>query len=579
LAGERGKTRQMAMSLLLDLATAAGASRLIPIGGAHLSGVSPLTGGLGLRRLLARLSADGDATVAVPTTLNSAGCDLNQFERMRISVPEFREHSQEIIAAYERLGVQTTLSCVPYEWDGVVVDGVTAWAESNAICYGNSYCGLVTNRESGLSALAAAITGYVPDYGLTRPENRLPNLHVRVSCELNDPTDFSILGDWVGKQRQREWSMPFGPIPFFSGLPASLTHDQRKALSAAAANYGAPLLFIEGDGPAARPGQVEATLEFGTEQLQQRYEELRPASPVSLVALGCPQASVTEVNSIARLLKDRQVAVSPDSSGRLPLWVFTSSVTAAIAEASGAADAIRDSGALLLQDTCPEVVPYDPAWVSHVLTNSMKAEHYIKSGLNGTPTSVMTLEECVAMATGDLVIQFELAAESPAAVDSERDPAKVAKRPDREVNRGAFSASGRPLPSQGDFEITGEAFVTDSPITFLGFVNRVTGVIEEPGHPADGQSMVGKVAIFPRGSGSTVAPYVLLELIYRGAAPIAVVNSELDQQTIPACSLESLPYAHSFDADLFANIANGDTVRLKKRGDEMTLRVIQRKSD
>ena len=78
----------------------------------------------------------------------------------------------------------------------------------------------------------------------------------------------------------------------------------------------------------------------------------------------------------------------------------------------------------------------------------------------------------------------------------------------------SFSTTGRGLPSQGDFTITGEAFVTDAPITFLGFVNRETGVIEEPGHPADGQSMAGKIAIFPRGIGSTVAPYVLLELLY-----------------------------------------------------------------
>src|SRR5690606_28643644 len=53
----------------------------------------------------------------------------------------------------------------------------------------------------------------------------------------------------------------------------------------------------------------------------------------------------------------------------------------------------------------PEVVPYDPTWVRHVLTNSMKAEHYIKSGLNGIPTSVMRLADCIAVATGELEIR------------------------------------------------------------------------------------------------------------------------------------------------------------------------------
>ena len=47
LAGEQGRARQMGMRLLLDLAAMAGAARLVPIASAHLSGVSPLTGGLG----------------------------------------------------------------------------------------------------------------------------------------------------------------------------------------------------------------------------------------------------------------------------------------------------------------------------------------------------------------------------------------------------------------------------------------------------------------------------------------------------------------------------------------------------
>ena len=91
LAGEQGLARQMGLRLLLDLASMAGATRLVPIGGAHLSGVSPLTGGLGLRLFLARLAADPGpgvapaAGVAAPTTLNSAGCDERQFAAIRIT--------------------------------------------------------------------------------------------------------------------------------------------------------------------------------------------------------------------------------------------------------------------------------------------------------------------------------------------------------------------------------------------------------------------------------------------------------------------------------------------------------------
>jgi hypothetical protein len=226
-------------------------------------------------------------------------------------------------------------------------------------------------------------------------------------------------------------------------------------------------------------------------------------------------------------------------------------------------------GALLLAHTCPEVVPYDTAWVKHVLTNGMKAEHYIKSGLNGIPTSVMKLEACLAVAAGDVVID----ATSPlgtAPMQKKKGSASLQPAADSRDRRNSFSGAG--LPSQSSFSVRGEAFVTAAPITLLGFVNRETGVIEEEGHPADGQSMAGKIAIFPKGSGSTVAPYVLLELYYRGNAPLAVVNTDIDQQSAPACSLEGIPYGFGFDLAVLTEIQSGDLVELRREGDTVTLR-------
>lgn len=573
LAGEQGRARQMAMRLVVDMAAAAGAERLVPIASAHLSGVSPLTGGLGLRLFLERLTRDPQARVAVPTTLNAAGCDAGQFDAMRIADPAFREQSLEIVARYERLGVRPTQSCIPYEWEGVVTSGTAAWSESNAICFGNSYCGLLTNRESGLSALAAALTGYTPDYGLLQAERRRPNIAVTVTAALDDPTDFSILGDWIGKQVRPGWSLPYGPIPLIEGLPAELSHEQKKALSAAAANYGCPLLYLAGEGEIPEPA-FEGRLTFDEDALAARYEALRPRQAVSLIVIGCPQASVGELRAVAALLRGRRVRRDPAGPGEPPpLWVFTSSANRAIAEKTGIASVIRESGALLLENTCPEVVPYDPAWVRHVLTNSMKAEHYIKSGLNGIPTSVLRLADCVAVGTGDVRID-----EPPPERAGERSSAAApAARRAAAPAAGPFEATGHGLPSQGDFRVEGEAFVTDTPVTFLGFVNRETGVVEEPGHPADGESMAGKIAIFPKGSGSTVAPYVLLELFYRNRAPLAIINTDIDQQSAPACSLENIPYAYAFDGDVMTRINHGDRVELSRKGGRVTLRVLERR--
>lgn len=569
LDGKHGLAKQMGMRLVLDLAAAAGADELVPIHSAHLSGVSPLTGGLGLRRFLAKLTSDPAAQVAVPTTLNAAGCDEAQFEAMRIVAPNFLQHNHEIVERYTQLGVRPTQSCTPYEWEGVTCEGTAAWAESNAIAYGNSYCGLYTNRESGLSALASALTGFTPRYGLLDDEARRPNLLVTVTAVLSDPTDFSILGDWIGKQRQPGWRLPLGPIPHIKGLPDGLTHEQKKALTAAAANYGCPLLYID-DADAVPAGDIQAELVFTAEDLAGRYEALRPETAVSLVTIGCPQASVGELRATAQQLKGK--TIPPNAP---PLWVFTSAQNKAIAERTGIAAIIRQSGALLLENTCPEVVPYDQTWVKHILTNSMKAEHYIKSGLNGIPTSVMTLADCAAVSLGEKTIAGEPGSRG---AEEKITPAPLHPYTPAHLATGNFNATGQGLPSQTDFTVIGEAFVTDTPITLLGFVNRETGVIEEAGHPADGQSMAGKIAIFPKGSGSSVAPYVLLELFYRGQAPLAVVNTEIDQQSAPACSLEGIPYAYDFDGDILNGVNHGDTVELKRVGSKITLQVLERRS-
>jgi predicted aconitase with swiveling domain len=315
---------------------------------------------------------------------------------------------------------------------------------------------------------------------------------------------------------------------------------------------------------------------FDADTLAERYEDLYPRTAVSLITIGCPQASVGELRDVALLLQGKRVRYDPAGEGETPpLWVFTSSANKAIAEKIGIADVIRGSGALLLENTCPEVVPYDQRWVKHILTNSMKAEHYIKSGLNGIPTAVMRLSDCIDVATGERVIT-EVEAR-PAGDGGKRSGKKTATE-EAAAAVGPFTAIGSGLPSQNDFVARGEAFVSAAPVTFLGYVNRESGEIEEEGHPRDGQSMAGKVAIFPKGSGSSVAPYVLLELYYRNNAPLAIVNTDIDQQTAPACSLEAIPYAFSFDEDIIANINHGDIVELKREGEQISITVIERDS-
>ena len=558
LEGKQGKTRQKAIRLLIDLGKAAKANRLVPVTSAHVSGVSPLTGGDGLIKFLEDLVSDSDGTAVVETSLNSAGCDRNRFEEMDIPVKDYVEKQQMILDSYEKLGIELSLSCTPY--DNILEKGNASWAESNAVCFANSYSELRTNRESGLSALATSLSGYTPEYGLLLDENRVPNIKINVLCELNEPVDYSILGDWIGKQIDPKWKLEFGPIPHIHGIK-EFDLESKKALTAASANYGSALLFVDSFTRNPDKTNYQAEIDFNYQDLQKRYSELAPKTKVDLVTIGCPQASIEEIERTAELIDGKEI---PDKR----LWVFTSAINFDKAKKEGYVDIIESAGGMVLRETCPEVVHYNHDKVKHILTNSMKAEHYLKSGLNSINTSVSRLSECIKFAENkDLV--------TGKTIKSVKSKNKTLIT-NKTLKTGPLEISGKGLESQSEWEITGEALVTDVPITFLGFVNRETGTIEEEGHPLDGISMANKILIFPKGSGSTVAPYVLLGLFYNGNGPKAIINTDLDQQTIPACSLLAVPYAHSFENNPCIEINSGDKINLALKDDNVSLRIIDR---
>ena len=198
----------------------------------------------------------------------------------------------------------------------------------------------------------------------------------------------------------------------------------------------------------------------------------------------------------------------------------------------------------------------------------MKAEHYLKSGLNSINTSVSRLSECIEYAENKEKITEKTIREIKT-----KNKSLISNKI---LKTGELVIEGRGLESQRKWEVNGEALVTDVPITFLGFVNRETGTIEEEGHPLDGISIANKILIFPKGSGSTVAPYVLLGLFYNGNGPKAIINTDLDQQTIPACSLLGVPYAHSFEKNPCIEINSKDKINIRLKNGKVLLKVIER---
>jgi predicted aconitase with swiveling domain len=90
-------------------------------------------------------------------------------------------------------------------------------------------------------------------------------------------------------------------------------------------------------------------------------------------------------------------------------------------------------------------------------------------------------------------------------------------------------------------KVQGEALVTSQGISFFGGVDPESGLVVERGHELEGQSIVGKVLVFPTGKGSTVGSYTLYRLKANDKAPLAIINAECETITAVGCIIAEIP--------------------------------------
>ena len=86
-----------------------------------------------------------------------------------------------------------------------------------------------------------------------------------------------------------------------------------------------------------------------------------------------------------------------------------------------------------------------------------------------------------------------------------------------------------------------EALVTEMPISFYGGVDPNTGVVIEKGHELLGQSVKGKILVFPQGKGSTVGSYTLYRMKKNGVAPAGMINKECETIIAVGAIISEIP--------------------------------------
>jgi predicted aconitase with swiveling domain len=115
----------------------------------------------------------------------------------------------------------------------------------------------------------------------------------------------------------------------------------------------------------------------------------------------------------------------------------------------------------------------------------------------------------------------------------------------------------------------GEAIVTKDGISFYGGVDPDTGKVVEVGHELEGQSITGKILVFPTGKGSTVGSYTMYRMKKNNTAPAAIVNEQIDTIIAVGCIISEIPCVDKIDVKKFKTgqkmVVNGSegTVEVK----------------
>lgn len=406
LDGTHGAGVAMAMRIVVALAHASRAERLVAIESAHVDGgLYHGRAGLDFAERLVELGA----RTSVPTTLNVGSLDLLHPGLVRGETEHDREAAdggRRLMDAYVALGARATFTCAPYQADARPAPGTqVAWGESNAIAFVNSVLGARTDRYGDFLDISAAITGRAPYAGLHRDEHRRGEVLLdctglgerALELDLTYPLLGYVAGTLAGQRN-----------PVFTGLPAEVSEDRLKALGAAAASSGGVALFhVVGRTPEAptldtalhgRPPEVARTITVDRLRAARRELSTAGTDRLDAVSVGTPHASLSELRELAGLL-DADGPIHPE----VDLFVSTGRSVLADAESAGLVGSLEAAGARIVTDTCTYVTPILDPRTRTVMTNSGKWAHYAPANL-GVDVVLGSLAECVASArTGRVV--------------------------------------------------------------------------------------------------------------------------------------------------------------------------------
>ncbi|MCF8106741.1 MAG: aconitase X catalytic domain-containing protein, partial [Desulfohalobiaceae bacterium] len=344
LHGERGTGAHKAMEILVAYGNVYATKRMIPVTSVHMAGNFPVMMDEGIE-WLEDLVRDG-TRVQTYTTKNPEMFDFEQVDELQIPMI-FQLRQKRIHEALKSLGVTLTYSCHHYLVGNVPRFGEhIAWASSGSQVYANSVIGARSNRDGDHAALAAAIVGAIPEWGLHLKENRKGEFVIdlsRLDLARYGPADYKALGWSIGKNMGTR-------IPVFVNLPRNMQiEDIKGLLYTLTVTGGTGLVHLVGITPeaesleAAFQGEAVPSVEMTPlqEDVDRSYLDISSSTEqkVDMVIFGCPQCSIQEIQEITDLLGERKVHADTR------LWICTSAWVKTLCQRMGLLNRLHAAGA------------------------------------------------------------------------------------------------------------------------------------------------------------------------------------------------------------------------------------------
>jgi predicted aconitase len=397
LLGDHGDAVRDALEFQMKVGEFWNARRFVPVTNVHMMGDIEVMGDAGLDWLRAVRARDGGCVV--PVTTNARCIDFTCAEQFGQRPGEVAKE-REIVNVLHALNVKTTDTCIGYQaiYEPRFGERI-AWGDTGTVIYANSVLGARSNFESGPAALAAGLTGRVPEYGFHLDAHRRGTFTVQVQTDLEDVAEWGALGSIVGAARPGYFE-----VPVFTGVRGEPDSDQLKHLGAALASYGSMAMFhIAGVTPEAPTTEAAFAGRASAATITVRQPEIERvlgAPPTDgscdLVVFSGPQLSLAEVERLAREFRGTTV------NEKTRVFMTTESGVLAEARRLGYAETLEDAGVKVLVGVCFYIlldlseIRVRNGWRT-LVTNSAKLVNTI--GAHGFETALRRTSDCVEIAT------------------------------------------------------------------------------------------------------------------------------------------------------------------------------------